>query len=186
MKESKKVLFFGSITPSKGLDDLIVAFSHVHNLRNDARLIIAGKPTKYVDMSYFIDLIQTYNLQEFVITDSRYIPNEEISALMNLSDVVVYPYHNSTTSGSLQVAYTFGRPVIATDVGGLPEVVEDGKSGLLVPPKQPALLAEAIVKIISDQNYADQLGEYARKLSQTKFAWGPIARAILDVYEGLK
>jgi len=180
--ESGNILFFGSITPSKGLDDLIIAFSQVLSQRKDARLIIAGRPTKYVKMQYFIDLIYQNNLQEAVVLDTRYIPNEEIGALMRLSSVVVYPYHNSTQSGSLQVAYSFGKPIIATDVGGLPEVVEDGKSGLLVPPKQPTILAEAIMKIINDPIFAQELGNYAKELSETKFAWGPIAKKILDIY----
>jgi len=99
--------------------------------------------------------------------------------------VVAYPYHNSTQSASLQVAYSFGRPVIATNVGGLPEVVVDEKSGLLIPPKDIASLAAAILRILNEPEIAKQMGKFSKNLSETKFSWGPIAQKILGVYQNL-
>jgi starch synthase len=83
------------------------------------------------------------------------------------------------------VAYTFGRPVVATKVGGLPEVVDDGQSGLLVEQGDVEGLARAILTIVGDPALAARMGDYARHLSETRYAWTSVAGQILGVYEGL-
>ena len=115
----------------------------------------------------------------------KYIALGELGELMDLATVVVYPYRSSTQSGALQVAYTFGRPVIATAVGGLPEAVEDGRNGYLVPPGSPSALAEKISVLLENPSIATRMGEYARHLSQTRFSWDAVATQIRDVYEDL-
>lgn len=82
----------------------------------------------------------------------------------------------------MQVAYAFGKPVIATRVGGLPDVVEEGKSGLLVSPQSPPELAAAIEKIIGAPDLAAQMGAHARHLSETRYSWPPIAGKIMEIY----
>jgi len=98
---------------------------------------------------------------------------------------VVFPYKNATQSASIQTAYSFGRPVVATRVGGLPDVVVDGESGFLVDPGAPEQLSEAILKILADPGRAERMGQFARQLSETRFAWGPIAGNILSVYKNI-
>lgn len=98
---------------------------------------------------------------------------------------MAFPYLNSTQSASLQTAYAFGRPVVATRVGGLPEVVENGRSGLLVPPRNPTALAEALLTMVQKPELAAEMGAYGRQLAETRFAWPPIARRILGVYQQL-
>jgi glycosyltransferase involved in cell wall biosynthesis len=180
------VLFFGTLTPSKGLPELMRAFSIIRegNHRR-VRLIVAGFPTKHINMQELQRLAADLGIIDQVIFDTRYIPFEEVGALMELASVVVYPYRNSTQSAALQVAYAFGRPVVATRVGGLPEAVEDGRSGFLVSPQAPEELAAAILKILDDPQLAAQLGAYARHLSETQHSWTPIARQLLAVYRGL-
>jgi glycosyltransferase involved in cell wall biosynthesis len=178
------VLFFGTLTPSKGLPDLIHAFAQVRK-QSRARLLVAGFPTKHIDMNQLRATVAELGLSEVVTFDSRYIPIEDVAPLMELATVVVYPYHNSTQSGALQVAYTFGRPVIATNVGGLPEAVDDGQSGFLVPPQSPPDLAAAMLKIINNPQLAAEMGAYARHLSETRYSWRPIADEILTVYREL-
>ena len=178
------VLFFGLLAPSKGIDDLIEAFALVRE-SCDAKLLIAGYPTKHIDMDKLREKIAGLGLTEAVILDPRYIPLEEVSTLMNLATVAVYPYRSSTQSGALQVAYTFGRPVVATEVGGLPEAVEHGRSGFLVPANSPAQLAEGILKLVMNPELAKVMGEYARHLSRTRFSWKMIAKQIIQVYTRL-
>ncbi|MCQ3936874.1 MAG: hypothetical protein DPW18_07480 [Chloroflexi bacterium] len=179
------VLFFGNLTPSKGIPDLIQAFGIVHSRNPKARLVIAGMPSRYIDMNLLHKMVADLRLSEAVVFDSRYLDIEEIAPLMQLAAVAVYPYHSITQSGALQAAYTFGKPVVATKVGGFLESVEDGKSGFLVPPESPAELADAILKIINDPILAKEMGSHAKHLSETRFAWEPIARDILKVYSGL-
>ncbi len=104
---------------------------------------------------------------------------------MSLATVGVYPYRSSTQSGALQVAYTFGRPVVATIMGGLPEAVEHGRSGFLVPPESPSALAQGILKLVNNRELARVMGEYARHLSESRFSWRTVSQRILQVYEGL-
>ncbi len=179
---NRLVLFFGTLTPSKGLPDLIKAFEGVSTHNPSARLLIAGMPTKYMDMNALFRQVEELHLRDAVIFDSRYLAMEEIAPLMFRADVVVLPYLNSSQSGAVQVAYSFGRPVVATNVGAFPDVIDDGLSGFLVPPASPRELGKAITTIINDKERAAEMGRYAKHLSETKFAWPPIARNILEVY----
>ncbi|HUE99902.1 MAG TPA: glycosyltransferase family 4 protein [Anaerolineales bacterium] len=178
------VLFFGLLSPSKGIEDLIEAF-HLVRQSCDAKLLIAGYPTKHIKMDELKAKIAERNLAEHVILDLRYIPLEEVAALMGLAAVAVYPYRSSTQSGALQVAYTFGRPVVATNVGGLPEAVEDERSGFLVPACSPPGLAAGILKLVTNPELANVMGEYSRHLSETRFSWRSIAKQIIKVYDRL-
>ena len=178
------VLFFGLLAPSKGIQDLVEAFAIVQKSR-DAKLLIAGYPTKHFDMKELKEKIAGSGLTDHVLLDTRYIPLEDVGALMGLATVAVYPYRSSTQSGALQVAYTFGRPVVATNVGGLPEAVEPERSGFLVQAEAPQELAEAILKLVANRELANIMGEYARHLSETRFSWRSVARQIVKVYDEL-
>jgi glycosyltransferase involved in cell wall biosynthesis len=179
------VLFFGTLTPSKGLPELFRAFAQVRQ-HCRARLVVAGFPLKHVNIHDFYALVEQLGITDAVVFDKRYIPFEEVGALMELAEVVVYPYRNATQSGSLQVAYTFGRPVIATRVGGLPEVVENGRSGFLIAPGSVEELAAAMRTIITDPERTAEMGRYAKHLSETRFSWQPIARRVIDIYHEVR
>lgn len=182
--EQPVVLFFGLLAPSKGIDDLIEAFAVVRQ-SYDAKLLIAGYPTKHINIDELKKKIAALDLTDHVFLDLRYIPLEEVGALMGLATVAVYPYRSSTQSGALQVAYTFGRPVIATAVGGLPEAVEEGRSGFLVPVESPNDLANKIMLLINHPELTKVMGTYARHLSETRFSWRSVARQIVKVYDQL-
>lgn len=176
------ILFFGNLMPSKGIPDLLKAFKQVQTNSLQARLIIAGKPSKYIDLNTLKQLAVDLGIANSTIFDSRYIPIENVATLMETASVVVYPYLNSTQSGSLQVAYSFSRPVIATNVGGLPDAVEDGKSGFLIDPNNPEQLAVAIMRFIDDPKLTVKMGAYAKHLSETRFSWSNVAKLILKAY----
>lgn len=177
------VAFFGNVTPSKGVPELVEAFAIVAKRNEHARLVIAGMPSKQMDMAFVHQMVGNFNLNSRVVFDSRYLDIEEIGPLMKLATVLVYPYRNITQSGALQVAYAFSKPVIATAVGGFPEAVEHEKNGFLVQPESPSELADAILRIIEDERLAKRMGAHSKHLSDTMFAWEPIARDILNVYE---
>ncbi len=177
------ILFFGNLTPSKGLPDLLKGFSQVYAKEDRARLIVVGKPSKFIDINALAQLADKLGISEATIFDACYLPIEEVAPLMDMATVVVYPYLNSTQSGALQVAYAFGKPVIATNVGGLPEAVENGKSGILIPPASPDELARAIMKFIENPTLVTEMGTYAKHLSNTRFSWDSIAHGILTIYQ---
>lgn len=184
LKEEKVILFFGVIRPSKGLPDLIEAFALLPK-RLNARLLIVGYPTKHADMGELQDIINTHHLSDSVTIDPRYIAMEEVGPLMEAATLVVFPYRNATQSGALHLAYSFGRPVIATTVGGLAEDVKDGQTGYLVPPRSPADLAAAIARLLDEPGRLAQMGMEARRFSQAEHSWDAVAERILGVYNNL-
>lgn len=141
--DRKLVLFFGLIRPYKGLHFLIEAMPAV--LREiDCSLLVAGE--FYDDKRKYTALIEKLNLAEHVRMDDVYIPNEDVHLYFAAADVVVLPYIEASQSGIVPIAYSFNTPVISTRVGGLPEAVLEGKTGMLVEPGDPAALASAIVR----------------------------------------
>ncbi len=109
-------------------------------------------------MNKILERSKTLGVSDQVIFDARYIPLEEIRPLMGIALVVVFPYRSGTQSGALQTAYTFGCPVIATAVGGIPEVVDDGKSGYLVPANSQREMADKITNFIKNPDLATKMG----------------------------
>jgi glycosyltransferase involved in cell wall biosynthesis len=110
-----------------------------------------------------------------------YISNTQLATLFAAADVVVCPYTDASQSGVVLSAYGFEKPVIATRVGGLPEYVQDGTSGLLIPPNDPQALTSAIVNIVRDQSLRRKLESGVRDLVRER-NWTASARAMLDVY----
>lgn len=178
------ILFFGHLTPSKGVPDLINAFGIVRQ-SIPAKLLVTGFPSKFVDVNELKSLAENLGLGDGVVFDARYIPIDEVGPIMKLASVVAFPYRSATASGSLQLAYAFGRPVVATSVGSLSEVVEDGRSGFLVPPEDPEELAQALMRIVEDPQLAKDMGAHASHLSETRYSWKSIAAQILSVYNDL-
>jgi glycosyltransferase involved in cell wall biosynthesis len=178
------VLFFGNLTYSKGLSELVEAFALLPK-DSGAKLLIAGYPTKFMNLAGLKRRVTHLELDERVIFDLRYIPMEEVPGLMSIARVVAFPYRNSSQSGSLQMAYSFGKAVIATRVGGLPEVVDHERSGLLVDQGSIEDLAEAMQRLIDDPKLAQRMGAYARELSETRFSWDAIAKQVIAQYEQL-
>jgi glycosyltransferase involved in cell wall biosynthesis len=183
--EAPVAVFFGTLLPSKGIEDLLEAFVAVRARRPDARLLIAGHPSRHMEDGSLERLAESLGIADAVTVDPHYVPNEELGALMGLAQVVVFPYRNATQSGALQMAYAYGRPVIVTRAGALPEVVEEGRSGLVIDPRRPDQLAEALLAILDDPEAAERMGAHARHLSETRHSWASIAGSILTVYRGL-
>jgi len=179
-KDDRVVLFFGHILRYKGLEYLLKAFGDVVREVPNARLIIAGEPRE--DFSPYHRLISEMGIQEHLVMDLEYLPLERVSIYFSAADVVALPYIKTYQSAVLQLAYAFGKPVIVTRTGGLPEVVEDGKSGYVVPTEDPGALAEAVVRILSDEAKLQMMGEYAKRMAETRYSWETIAGMTYSVY----
>jgi glycosyltransferase involved in cell wall biosynthesis len=174
-------LFFGGLRPSKGIPDLLEAFALARR-EIEATLLIAGYPAHGMEAAALEAAARRLGIADSVVVDARYLDLEEIGPLLRTATVAVLPYRNATASGALQVAYAFGRPVIATTVGGLPDAVDHGITGLLVPPADPPALARALVKLLSDPDEAERMGAMGRAAAEAKYSWEPIAGAIIGVY----
>jgi glycosyltransferase involved in cell wall biosynthesis len=183
--EAPVVLFFGTMLPSKGITDLVQAFALTVARHPEARLVITGHASKKVDPQEYADLARTLGIAERVVVAPGYVPLDEVQPLMEMATVVAFPYRSATQSGAMQVAYAFGRPVVATRVGGLPEVVEEGRSGYTVPPQDPRALGEALNRLLDDPEAARRMGEHAAHLSRTKHSWAGVAAVLLGAFGAL-
>ncbi len=105
-----------------------------------------------------------------------------MSRLFAEASIVVMPYIEGTQSGPLSVSVAFGKPVVVTNVGGLPEMVDENRSGLIVPPKDPEALADAIVRLLEDEPLRQKLAQGATELSQGRLSPAVLAVETEDVY----
>jgi len=179
-------LFFGTLTKYKGVEYLLDAFALVRRRLPGARLVVAGFPNPDVDVEALRARVGRLGLGDAVKFYLRYVPVGEVAGLFAASDVVVFPYLMIYQSGALQVAYSFAKPAVATDVGGLSEAVVHGETGLLVPPRDAAALGEAVAALLSDPARAREMGERGRELSETAYSWDGIAREVKGVYASLR
>jgi len=173
-KHPNAVLYFGVVRPYKGLRYLIEAFPLVLKEVSNAKLLIVGD--FWEKLEDYQSLIKELNISSVTEIINRYVPNEEVGDYFTLADVVALPYISATQSGIAQISYGFGKPVVVTNVGGLPEIVDDGKTGCIVPPKNHVALADAIVKILknpNNENYAENIRQYSQR-----FSWEHMVRTI--------
>jgi glycosyltransferase involved in cell wall biosynthesis len=174
-----RVLFFGRIHRYKGLDYLIRAEPLITQEVPGARLVIAGAGEdfgRYEAMMANQDAFEVYNYR---------IPYEEGARLFQQASVVVLPYVEASQSGVIPTAYGFRKPVVVTDAGSLPEVVDDGKTGYIVPSRDPEALAGAIVSLLKDPAACRRMGEQGYMKLKTDMAWSTIVQSILAVYNDL-
>ena len=169
------VLFFGYIRQYKGVKFLLEAFAGLR--RPGLTLHIVGE--FYEPKDDYMQAIETLGLEDKVVVVDRYVPNEEVEKYFLACDLVVLPYLSATQSGIVQVAYAFERPVVVTAVGGLPDVVEDGVTGYVVPPGDSGAIAGAIDDFFDKQ----RAGEMTRNIAAVKdrFSWARCRETLIDL-----
>jgi len=177
-------LFFGVIRPDKGLDLLLdaLALPPAANLH----LLIAGKPEGEGQgfQREYQPRIDRLGLNARVHSVVRHIADEEVPAIFGACDLVVLPYRQVAMSGVLHLAYTMGRPVLASAVGALPEMVVPGVTGLLVPAGDSKALAAALGVLCRERSELQRMGESARQES-LKYSWDTIAETLGALYDAL-
>ncbi len=180
-KEEKVVLFFGIIRKYKGLELLLQAFAIEKVKKLNLKLIIAGE--FYDDSQPYLDFIESHQLKNNIVLSNAYIPFEEVKNYFCASNLVVQPYLTATQSGVTQIAYHFNKPMIVTNVGGLPEMVENGVSGYVVN-TNPLEIADAI------ENYfvLDKENEFTEnvKVEKKKFDWEYMILSINNLWAEIK
>lgn len=185
-EKNNVLLFFGAIKEYKGLDILLNSLFEIADKIDNMALIIAGMTgdaeSKEI-VSKSKDVISKLPEGITVIFHDKFIPDSEVVKYFMASDVVVLPYRRISHSGVLHVAYSFGRPVIATDVGDFKEAIEDGKSGFVLSTNSPKDLSDKIIQIFSDRSKLEEMGKYARYLSETKYSWKNSAELMKPIYE---
>lgn len=170
------LLFAGFVRPYKGLDILLEALPLVLAKR-PLHLLVAGE--FWQGAAAYRTQIARLGIEKAVTLVDEYLPNETLAACIQRADLVVLPYRSATQSGIIQLAFGQGKPVITTNVGGLPEVVHHEEMGLVVPPEDPVALAAAIERF-----FAAGLGPaMSEKIAQEngRFAWEHLVRQLAEL-----
>jgi len=170
------LLFFGFIRDYKGLDLLLEAFADERLRKTPLKLIVAGE--FYCDPKPYHEQIARLGIGEHVIMSNDFIPDSAVANYFCASDLVVQPYKSATQSGVTQIAYHFNKPMLITDVGGLAEIVPNGKTGYVVPP-DPAAVANAIVDYYEEHREQEFAANAA--VEKLKYTWGRMVEAVNKV-----
>jgi glycosyltransferase involved in cell wall biosynthesis len=171
----KLILFFGFIRAYKGLDLLLRAMADQRIRNMDIHLLVAGE--FYQDSKSYTELISALGLEEHVILRSQFIRDNEVRFYCSAADLIVQPYRHATQSGVTPLAYHFEKPMIVTNVGGLPAMVPDGTVGLIAEP-DPQSIADHIVEFyeLGEDHFLPHLRE-----EKKKYAWSRLVKAILEL-----
>lgn len=161
------LLFAGFVRPYKGLDILLEAMPLVLAER-PLHLLVAGE--FWQGVAPYQEQIARLGIGEAVTLVDEYLPNEQLAACLQRADVVVLPYRSATQSGIIQAAFGQGTPVITTNVGGLGEVVDHERTGLVVSAEDPAALAAAINRFFAEEMRAELRENVVAE--NGRFAWG--------------
>jgi len=169
------ILFFGRITSYKGIEYLIQAGKLIEEHIPDVTITIAGEG----DFAKYKTLIEGND--RFILCN-RFIQDEEVAEFFQKASLVVLPYIDGSQSGIISIAYAFRKPVVATDVGNFSEMVENGETGFIVPPKDSDALAKAIIKLLKDVDLRAKMGENGYRLMRERMQWDKIAEKTLATY----
>lgn len=175
------VVLFGVLRPYKGYGFLLQAWPEVVRELRNVRLVIAGRASSSVQ-SEIERMIEEGGVPSSVSTVYRYLSEAELSAVINAADILVYPYQNITQSGALFTGMEAGKPIVATDVGGLGETIRDRETGRLVSYGDENALAGVLVELLSSPKSRQRLGRAAKKDLQTRFSWKEIAQKTVECY----
>lgn len=173
----KNILFFGLISPYKGLEYLCKAMIEIHKNHSDVTLIIAGGGHLYFDFTPYKNL-------DYIELRNHYIGMEELALLLSHTEFVVCPYKDATQSGVVMTAFAMECPIVASNVGALKEQIEDGKTGLLIPPCNVKALSDAIKHLIENPDVLERMRYNIRQFNLSgKNSWRAIAEKYLEIYK---
>lgn len=174
------ILFFGFIRDYKGLDLLLKAMAEKKVKDLPVKVIVAGE--FYTKPDPYYDLIEQLQIQDRIILKTDFIPDNEVGNYFCASDLVVQPYKSATQSGVTQIAYHFNKPMVVTDVGGLAEIVPDGKTGYVVQ-QDPAAIANAIHTFFKENRAKDFIENI--KIEKKKYSWSRMVETINTIHESI-
>ncbi len=175
--EENVMLFFGFVREYKGLKHLINAMPIVKEKIPNIKLLIVGDFGN--DKQQYLDLMAENKVENVISIYEGYIPDKEVEKYFAACDLVVLPYESATQSGIVQIAYGFEKPVIVTNVGGLPDVVTDGRTGYVVEAGNATAIADAVVDFFEKQK-AEKFSEGVREEAY-RFSWERMTEIIGDM-----
>jgi len=178
---SPYILMFGQISSHKGADYLLRAMEEIHRHKPDVRLVVAGRwKWQFAELGRYAQL-------DYIDIENRFIPDDELARLIAGSRLVVVPYLDATQSGVVMSAFAFSKPCIATSVGGLPEMVVDGRYGLIVHSADSHAIAEAALQLLSSPERLAQMSANIRSdYHEGEKSWKRIAADLFNIYKEIR
>jgi len=171
---TKLLLFFGFVREYKGLKHLINAMPRVAERFPDCRLLVVGSFRD--DKEEYLNLIENLGVGSIIYLKDTYTPDDEVEKYFSASDLVVLPYEDATQSAIVQISFGFEKPVIVTEVGGLPDVVTDNVTGYVIEPFKPQLIAEKIIDFYG--NNREKIFDEGIKNEAYRFDWEYMVKSI--------
>lgn len=170
------ILYFGLVRKYKGLDDLINAACELKKSRSDFQVLAVGEAYDFAEE--YLDLIQSQGVHDVFTWKNEFIPDDKIALYFSAADVIALPYKTASQSGIVQIAAHFNKPVVVTNVGGLPEMVIDGKTGYISNPDDPEDFAKKLNSILN----RDKISEMSKNTAQNKnnYSWQVFAEKLMD------
>ena len=175
------ILYFGIIRDYKGFDILLRSISELKKSELDFHLLAGGEC--YGSDEKFLQIISKLDISDYVTWHNNYIPDSEVSTYFSAADVVALPYRSASQSGIAQIAYNYDLPVIVTNVGGLPEIVDEGKSGFIIEPENSKEIAKLLETHLKNNSFSN-MENYIHTFKQ-KFSWDNFVEGIESVYSQL-
>jgi glycosyltransferase involved in cell wall biosynthesis len=175
------VLWQGLIFPYKGIDFLLDSWVDVQRAGAKVRLVIAGTGSPEL-LAAIVQRAESLGISGSVTFDFRFLPVEELTALYDAADIVVYPYKNVTTSGALLTGVALGKPIIATNLPAFAEMLEHGENAFLVQYGDIEALADSILRLASEPKLRLQLGARVKELNSGDETWRAIAKQTKECY----
>jgi D-inositol-3-phosphate glycosyltransferase len=184
-QDEKTILFFGAITPYKGVEYLVAAFRQLLARHDDYRLIIAGRPNNCEEYWRTIQEASREGVQKGrILVKGEYIPDDATELYFKAADVLVLPYRHIYQSGVLCLGYSFGLPVLAADVGSLKDEIVEGQTGFVFKPENPEDLARTIEQYFESglfanlENYRQEIRNFATE----RHSWDVVGQVTMSVY----
>ena len=177
------VLFFGAIRPYKGLD-LLIRAAATDPLKNMSVLFVVAGEFYFKSEWKYRSMITQLGLDNKFLIYNYFIPDDKVHLFFSAADLVVQPYKSATQSGVTQLAYYYEKPMVVTNVGGLPEQVPHGVSGLVVEP-EPSQIAKAIYEFFTNPELAERLKEGVKQ-EKKRFSWTALVNALEELYDEIK
>ena len=174
---TKLLLFFGFVREYKGLKHLLKAMPLIADKLSDCRLMVIGAFGD--DKKDYLNLIESNGMNDYIFLKDNYTPDFEVEKYFAASDLVVLPYEDATQSGIVQIAYGFEKPVLVTNVGGLPDVVTDGETGYVVEAANPDAIAEGVIDFFESNRY--ELMHEETKKEAYRFSWEHMVESIASL-----
>ena len=176
----KVILFFGFIRRYKGLDILLEAMADERIKAAGIKLLVAGE--FYEDEKPYKELIQKLGIEKSLILKTDFIPDGDVRYFLCAADVVIQPYRNATQSGVTPLAYHFEKPMIVSNVGGLPALVPHQESGLVAEPK-PGAIVDAVLRYyeLGEDYFIPHL-----RSEKTKYSWQTLVKTIFELADDIQ